>query len=402
MAYLKNKYLANIKKWNIDLSKYKDVVYYGYIYAPKDLKEFTGFKELFGFEIKEVRGDLTFDSCTSLTWVSNLPEYVGHNLSFYNCYSLTSVSNLPEYVGGELAFFKCLNLKNISNFPKIFTKSIILSHCESLVSIPDMPESLKVFRCNFLPKLTHISNFSSKMVDFYIMFCDELKELSNIPLHVKGNIVITFCENLTSVSNMPSFVGNTIYTEGTTFFQKMNEEEIREKYDICRTDSNFKKWGVDINFLNDGTYIDGIIAPYDILEFKGFEEELGININKLEGSLNFGPRELPYKLEILDAINHSYKIYTSHSDGCTSLTSVSNLPEKINGSLIFSHCTYLTSISNLPDYVGGYFSFGRCISLTSISKMPSVVKGFIYTEDCPFFEGMDEAQVRKKYGIRKE
>ncbi len=56
MAYLKNKHLANIKKWNLDLSKYKDGVYHFDINAPKDLKEFKGFEELFGFEIKEVIG----------------------------------------------------------------------------------------------------------------------------------------------------------------------------------------------------------------------------------------------------------------------------------------------------------------------------------------------------------
>ncbi len=76
MAYEKNKHLANIKKWNLDLSKYKDGVYEGYIEAPKDLEEFNGFEELFGFEIKEAKRSLSFFDCTSLTSIVKITSVV--------------------------------------------------------------------------------------------------------------------------------------------------------------------------------------------------------------------------------------------------------------------------------------------------------------------------------------
>ncbi len=114
MAYLKNKYLANIKKWKLDLSKYKDGFYYEHIEVPGDIKEFKGFKELFGFEIKEVRWGLHFYECTSLTSISNLPEYVGGNLSFAYCTSLTSVSKMPSVVKDNIFTRDCPFFENLT------------------------------------------------------------------------------------------------------------------------------------------------------------------------------------------------------------------------------------------------------------------------------------------------
>ncbi len=172
MAYEKNKHLANIKKWKLDLSEYKDGVYDGDIEAPTDIKEFNGFEELFGFKIKEVNGYLTFYECKSLTSVSNLPDYVGGHLSFSGCTSLTSVSNLPEYVGGSLSFFLCKSLNSISNLPE----------------------------------------------------------------RVGGYLSFLYCISLTSVSKIPSVVKENIYTNTREcpFFEGMDEEQIREKYGILK------------------------------------------------------------------------------------------------------------------------------------------------------------------------
>ncbi len=140
--------------------------------------------------------------------------------------------------------------------------------------------------------------------------------------------------------------------------------------------ANIKKWNIDLSKMKDGVYENSIEVPYYIKEFRGFKELFG-----------FGIKEVKYVLYFRE---------------CTSLTSVSNLPECIGGSLNFRNCTSLLLVSNLPECIGGYLSFFECTSLTSISKMPSVVKGNIYTKDCPFFEGMSEEQIRKKYGILKE
>ncbi len=168
MAYLKNKHLANIKKWNIDLSKMKDGVYDDSIEVPKDIKEFKGFDELFGFEIKEVKGSLNFSRCTSLTSVSNLPSHINISLFLNHCKSLTSVSNLPKKIGWSFVF----------------------SHCTSLTSI------------------------------------------SNLPDYVGGYFSFYGCISLTSISKMPSVVQANIYTEDCPFFEGMNENQIRKKYNM--------------------------------------------------------------------------------------------------------------------------------------------------------------------------
>ncbi len=114
MAYLKNKHLANIKKWEIDLSEYKDGVYDTYIEAPEDINEFRGFKETFGFEIKEGKGHLSFYNCKSLTSVSNLPEKIEGWLSFDVCTSLTSISKMPSVVKGHIYTTKCPFFENLT------------------------------------------------------------------------------------------------------------------------------------------------------------------------------------------------------------------------------------------------------------------------------------------------
>ncbi len=158
MAYEKNKHLANIKKWKLDLSEYNDGVYEGDIYVPLDIKEFKGFKELFGFEIKEVKGNLNFNLCESLTSVSNLPEYVEGFLSFDYCKSLTSISNLPETIGRSLSFENCKSLTSIPNLPKTIGRDLSFADCTSLTSIGKMPSVVKdnIFKrgCPFFENLT--------------------------------------------------------------------------------------------------------------------------------------------------------------------------------------------------------------------------------------------------------
>ncbi len=134
-----------------------------------------------------------------------------------------------------------------------------------------------------------------------------------------------------------------------------------------------EKWKIDLSKLKDGVYDGDIEAPEDIKEFRGFKELFGFDIKEVQGYLSFY--------------------------GCISLTSVSNLPEKIGGSLSFRNCTILTSLPDLPEYVGDYLDFEECTSLTSISKMPSFVGNTIYTYKCPFFENLTEEQIREKYNI---
>ncbi len=129
MAYEKNKHLANIKKWKLDLSLLYESIYYGDINAPIDIKEFKGFKELCGFEIKEVKGSLNFRNCTSLTSVSNFPECIGGSLNFRNCTSLLLVSNLPECIGGYLSFFECTSLTSILKMPSVVKDNIFTRGC---------------------------------------------------------------------------------------------------------------------------------------------------------------------------------------------------------------------------------------------------------------------------------
>ncbi len=162
-----------LEKWNINLSKLKDGVYdnnYINIEIPKDIKEFRGFKEELGHDIKEIKGSLFFWYLNNLTLVSNLPEKITGMLSFNQSNSLTSVSNLPEYVGETLSFYGCKSLKAVSNLPKI----------------------------------------------------------------IGGSLSFRNCKSLTSIEKMPSVVVGSIYTAECPFFEGMTEEQIREKYNITR------------------------------------------------------------------------------------------------------------------------------------------------------------------------
>ncbi len=156
-----------------------------------------------------------------------------------------------------------------------------------------------------------------------------------------------------------------------------------------------EKWGIDLSKYKDGVYDGRIIVPKDVKEFKGFEELFGFEIKEVRGFLSF------YDCTSLTSVSNLPEYIGGHLsfEDCTSLSSVSNLPKTIHDGLSFDGCTALTSFPDLPEYVGGHLSFWGCFSLTSVSKMPSVVKGIIYTEECPFFEEMNEKQIRQKYNI---
>ncbi len=137
-----------------------------------------------------------------------------------------------------------------------------------------------------------------------------------------------------------------------------------------------KKFGIDLELLNGDVYEgDYENFPYGIVEFKGFKEELDLDINEVRGDFSI----------------HLAK----------KLISVSNFPKNIIGDLRFTNCTSLVSMSNLPEYIGGDLHITNCDSLNSVSNFPSVVEGSIETKNCPFFEGMNEEQIRQKYNISR-
>ncbi len=279
----------NLFEWNIDMDRFGENGEYTLnIDSPLNIKEFKGFEELFGFEIKEIKGGLYFD----------------------RRHSLTSVSNLPERIGGSLDF--------------------------------------------------------------------------------------EYCTSLTSISDFPKLLEGVLYTEGCPFFEGMDEQQIREKYNIQPVNFKIREWGILLSFLNDdGDYSVGINAPENIKKFTGFKEELGLNIREVQG-LSF------YKCESLTSVSNLPECSSALSfTRCKSLESVSNLPESVGGNLSFEKCNSLTYISNLPEKVKGSLSFSECLSLKSVPKMPSVVEGYIHTEKCPFFEGMNEEQIREKYNISR-
>ncbi len=114
------------------------------------------------------------------------------------------------------------------------------------------------------------------------------------------------------------------------------------------------EWFIDSYRINSkGLYYGDIEVPKEIKNFVSFEEEINLYIQEIEGNLSF--------------------------KGCTLLESIIDLPYKIFGNV----------------------SFVDCVSLKSIDIMPSTVSGSIDTKDCPFFEGMTEEQIRKKYNISK-
>ncbi len=236
-----------IFKWGLLIEKkYKKGVYNGYLKAPKDIKEFNGFEKELGLDIKEVKGDLNFRECESLTSISNLPEIIEGDLSFSWCTSLTSISKLPSIVDGYIS----------------------TTHCP--------------------------------------------------------------------------------------FFKGMDEEQIREKYGIkTKFDDVRKRYGVDIKNLTVDHYEGTIVIPYDLKKFTNFKDELNMDINTIKGNLSF------------------------------------------------FRCEELTSISKIPYYINGDLIIYKCHNLKKIESLPNVVTGNIYVADTPFFKTELEAQIRKKYKIKK-
>ncbi len=348
-----------IDDWDINPDNLIDGVYEGDIcIISKNIKEFKGFEEEIGLDIKEVKGGLYFNHCQSLTSVSNLPEKINGSLIFSNCTSLTSVSNLPKEIGENLDF--------------------------------------------------------------------------------------TFCASLTYVSNMPEYIGGFLDIGRTCpFFEGMSEDTLRNMYNIGPLNfKDMRKFSININDLKDGVYNGDIkVSDHEITEFRGFKEELGLDIKEVNGSISFEAcksltsiSNLPKKIgenlyirrcksltsvsNLPEYVGETLSFYECTSltslsnfpedigwnldfNGCTSLTSVSNLPENVGCFLSFSGCTSLKSLPNLPKYIRSYLSFYECESLTSIEKMPSLVKNSIYTKLCPFFEGMNEEQIREKYNISR-
>ncbi len=149
---IKELYTKGINFESLNLEKN---IYKGAIIIKKDVREFKGFENYANVKINRVSYALIFTECISLTYVSNLPEYVGHNLSFYNCYSLTSVSNLPKNIGRDLIFRNCKSLKSITDMPEIITGDLDFVDCTSLENISNFPKyvlgSIKVWNCPFFP-----------------------------------------------------------------------------------------------------------------------------------------------------------------------------------------------------------------------------------------------------------
>ncbi len=84
------------------------------------------------------------------------------------------------------------------------------------------------------------------------------------------------------------------------------------------------------------------------------------------------------------------------------ITEFNGLPTrniKTCNSIDFSNCRMLTSVSNLPHHIKEDLNFSFCTSLISVVDFPEYVGGRIIVDGCPFFEGMDEEQIRQKYNI---
>ncbi len=205
--------LSNFENWSINISRLKNGTYYGnLVEAPKDIKEFRGFKELFGFEIERIGdGTLDFNGCTSLTSVSNLPEWIEYDLSFEGCTSLSVISNFPKYVGHDLDFTGCTSLKSLPNIPENIGGNLYFTKCTSLKSIG---------------RIT--------MVGWTLSFenCKSLKSVSNLPEYIRGNLSFNGCTSLKRIGNMPRVVKGRISTEDCPFFEGMSEKQIRQVYNI--------------------------------------------------------------------------------------------------------------------------------------------------------------------------
>ncbi len=253
----KNSSEYKIYKFNIKLELLNDGVYRGNIIAPKDLKEFRGFKEELGLDIKEVQGNLEFFRCKDLTSVSNLPKKIGWSLYFSECRNLTSVSNLPEKIGSNLCFDNCDKLKSILDMSVTHIGKLLhFYRCPSLESLPDLKnvnyknininfmnlKSIEIFNSNIkgdvniynIKNLTTINKLPIEVGNLRICNCGGLTSVSKMPEIINHNLDIHRCESLKEINEMSKFIKDAINIFQCPFFEGMDEEQIRETYNISR------------------------------------------------------------------------------------------------------------------------------------------------------------------------
>ncbi len=248
--------LSPLEKWKMDTYRLENGIFFGCISAPKDLKEFRGFKEELGLDIKEIRGYLQFERCEYLTSVSNLPETITGSLSFSKCNSLTSISNLPQYVGGfyisdcdnlesipEMPDFidgilnisRCGSLKHVSVFPEKITSRISIENCISLVSVSNLPEIInRDLRLSHCYSLVSISDIPETVGGLYLNGCTSLTSVSKMPKTILASLSFDKCTSLTSLPNMPSVVTGEIDVDKCPLFKGMNEDFVRHVYKISK------------------------------------------------------------------------------------------------------------------------------------------------------------------------
>ncbi len=287
-----------IFKWGINLDYFResDGIYNGDMVAPKDIVEFKGFKEELGLDIKNLRGNLDFDGCTSLT----------------------SISNLPEYVGGHLSFRSCENLKEMYDLPKTVAKSLSFSNCMSLKIISKLPSYIGY--------------------DIGVVGCPFFKKDTEHEIRKKHNIEPIYRIAESSFNLNPKYVKNGVLDYNHDMYI----------YDI-RMDStfsvrnHFKKFKGFEDFL--GVEVKELRIDFDV--FNDYIEELTNFPKKMRNLKIIECRNLT-KLEGLPEEVDDLRIME-----CYGLKSLPNLPKKINGSLYIEDLEYLERIGTMPEYVKG-------------------------------------------------
>ena len=321
----------------------------------------------------------TFYYCESLKSITNLEKFTNVNYfysTFYDCSSLESIT-LPagtSYAGINFscAFYGCRSLKSITNlekFTNVSSFNTTFYDCSSLESITLSADTsyasinfaLAFTNCTALTSVTNLEKFTN--VSSFETTFEGCKALTSITLPAgTSDASISFsytfdgCTALTSITNLEKF------TNVNNFF--------RTFYGCTALES--------ITLPEGTSYAPGINFSGTFLDCKSLKSIT--NLEKFTNVSSFdkvfcGCSSLESVTLPAGASDTSIGFAVAF-DGCTALTSVTNLEKFTNvGSFdqTFEGCSSLESIT-LPAgtsnaSISFYYTFDGCTALTSITNL---------------------------------
>ncbi len=311
---------------------------------------------------KTVDGELRIDKSCKKIYSKNITEIrKSNNINpIYYEWETNSVNtiNMPSFIDSnekllevlnspENKHWKGLHLYNVPGFETLRgipnnIETLVLVSVENLKSLEDLPKNMKYLEIIQCQNLKSIKRFPVNLYRLTLDQLPELSELTNTPKFIKD----------ITLSNLDALERKIKNSNAREIFQNRDfyyYYNVEPKYKTCNISIYDVENGYDETnkTLSVGTRT---VSPPTILKhFKDLQTHTGLDIKHLKGKLSFRRN--------------------------------------------------ISSIETLPETIDGDLDLYNCINLKEIKQLPKKVTGRINAENCPFFEGMNEIQIREKYNI---